>query len=222
MLHRRTVPNMQGDEDRQYRHGGETSADDWDQRYGERQSMWSGRPNGRLVVEISGIAPGRALDVGCGEGADALWLAGQGWTVTGVDISSVAIDRARGFADREGAGVEWLWADALQAAVPTDSFDLVSLQYPALPKAGVAGVHRLLGAVRPGGLLLAVYHDVSDEHLEHMKSRGVDPADYVGADDLRELLGSEFRVERYAVEPRIDPPPDAPDVADIVLRARRI
>ena len=79
----------------------------------------------------------------------------------------------------------------------------------------------LLGTVRPRGLLLAVYHDLSDEHREHMKSRGVDPADYVDADDLARLLGDEFTVELRAVEPRIDPPPDSPHIADVVLRARR-
>ena len=96
------------------------------------------------------------------------------------------------------------------------------MQYPALPKAtGEAAVRALLDTVRSGGLLLAVYHDLDDEHREHMKSRGVDPADYVGADDLAQLLGDEFTVERHAVEPRIDPPADNPHIADVVLRARR-
>jgi hypothetical protein len=96
------------------------------------------------------------------------------------------------------------------------------LQYPALPKAaGERAVRTLLDTVRPGGVLLAVYHDLDDEHREHMKSRGIDPADYVGADDLAELLGDDFTVELHSVEPRIDPPPETPHVADIVLRARR-
>src|SRR5690349_15717076 len=79
---------------------------------------------------------------------------------------------------------------SLRHRSPAGSFDLVSMQYPALSRAtGEAAVRRLLDAVRPGGLLLVVYHDLGDEHLEHMKSRGVDPADYVGADDLGRLLG---------------------------------
>ena len=77
----------------------------------------------------------------------------------------------------------------------------------------------MLHTVRPGGLLLAVYHDLDDERWEHMKS-GVDPGSYVGADDLARLLGDDFTVERHAVEPLIDPPPDTPHIADIVLRAR--
>ena len=101
------------------------------------------------------------------------------------------------------------------------AFDLVSVQYPALPKsAGEDAVRTLLDTVRPGGLLLAVYHDLDAEHRERMASHGFDPADYVGADDLCGLLGDAFTIERHGVEPRVDPPPDTPHVADIVLRAR--
>ncbi|GAA5144654.1 class I SAM-dependent methyltransferase [Pseudonocardia eucalypti] len=70
------------------------SAEYWDERYGQREQLWSGEPNGPLVVEVSGLAPGRALDVGCGEGGDAIWLARRGWRVTAMDISQVALDRA--------------------------------------------------------------------------------------------------------------------------------
>ena len=95
------------------------------------------------------------------------------------------------------------------------------MQYPALPKAaGEVAVRGLLDTVRPGGLLLAVYHDLDDEHREHMKSRGIDPADYVDVDDLRQLLGDDFTVELDVVEPRIDPPPDHPHISDVVLRYR--
>ena len=195
----------------------------WDASYSERDgAKWSGRPNGRLVAEVTGLTPGRALDVGCGEGADAIWLAGRGWTVTAIDISDVAVRRAREAGELTGAAVEWVAGDALQIPFPACSFDLVSMQYPALPKAaGEAAVLTLLDAVRPGGLLLAVYHDLDDGHIEHMKSRGIDPADYVGANELGLLLGDVFTVELHRVEPRIDPPPGTPHIADVVLRARR-
>jgi SAM-dependent methyltransferase len=198
-------------------------AAEWDARYGEHDdAMWSGRPNGRLVAEIEAVPAGRALDVGCGEGADAIWLAQRGWTVTAIDISDVAIARGRTGAALAGVVVEWVCGDALQTSFPRASFDLVSMQYPALPKAaGDAAVEAVLDAVRPDGLLLAVYHDLDDEHREHMKARGFDPADYVGADDLARLLGEHFTVELHTVEPRIDPPPGNPHVADVVLRARR-
>ena len=220
---RSTVQTMHEYERGEQRFEASAQAVEWDARYSERDgAMWSGRPNGRLVSEVADLAPGRALDVGCGEGADAIWLARRGWTVTGIDISKVAVLRAREAAERVGAIVDWLGGDALQTPFPVRSFDLVSLQYPALPKAaGEAAVRSLLDAVRPGGLLLAVYHDLDDEHREHMKSRGIDPADYVGVDDLCRLLGNDFTVERHAVEPRIDPPRGTKPIADVVLRARR-
>jgi SAM-dependent methyltransferase len=213
---------MERHEHGEERSGSAAQATEWDARYSERDgARWSGRPNGRLVAEVAGLRPGRALDVGCGEGADAIWLARSGWTVTAVDISDVALIRAREAAELAGAVVEWVRGDALQVPFPAGSFDLVSMQYPALPKAaGEAAVRKLLDTVRPGGLLLAVYHDLNDEHRERMKSHGVDPADYVDADDLARLLGDAFMIERHAVQPRIDPPPDNPHIADIVLRAR--
>jgi SAM-dependent methyltransferase len=214
---------MREDEHGEKRFGAAAQAAGWDERYSGRDgAMWRGRPNGRLLAEVADLAPGRALDVGCGEGADAIWLARSGWTVTAIDISEVALSRAREAAELVGAAVEWVCGDTLQSSFPPGSFDLVSMQYPALPKAaGEAAARRLLDTVCPGGLLLAVFHDLDDEHREHMKSRGVDPADYVGADDLVQLLGDDFTVELHAVEPRIDPPPNNPHIADIVLRIRR-
>lgn len=199
------------------------SAAEWDARYSEGEgAMWSGRPNGRLVAEVAGLSPGRALDVGCGEGADAIWLARRGWTVTAVDLSEVAVSRAQEAAAAAGVAVEWVRGDALRTPFPSASFDLVSMQYPALPKAGgEAAMMALLRTVRPGGLLLAVYHDLDHEHREHMKSKGFDPADYFLADELVGLVGDDFTVELHTVEARIDPPPDTPHIADIVVRARR-
>jgi SAM-dependent methyltransferase len=215
--------SMLGHEHREDRFGVAEQTAEWDARYSERDgAMWSGRPNGRLVAEVGALTPGRVLDVGCGEGADAVWLAQRGWTVTAIDVSDVAVSRAREAGQLNGAAVEWVCGDALQVPFSARSFDLVSMQYPALPRAaGEAAIRSLLNTVRPRGLLLAVYHDLDDDHREHMKARGVDPADYIDADDLVRLLGDGFTVELHAVEPRVDPPPATPHIADIILRARR-
>ena len=198
-----------------------SQAKEWDDRYSETEGpRWSGRPNGRFVAEVSSLSPGRALDVGCGEGADAIWLALRGWTVTGVDVSRVAVGRAEEAAQEAGVSVDWRVGDVLAVPFDAGSFDLISLQYPAIPKGGAFG--KLLDALRPGGLLIAVYHDFDDEHREHMKSRGIDPADYVGVDDLAELVAADFTIESRSVLPRIDPPPGSPHVADVVFQARRI
>src|SRR5919112_10240 len=157
-MRRSTVRTMDEHEHREQHFGAAAQAPEWDARCRERDGpMWSGRPNGRLVAEVAALAPGRALDVGCGEGADAIWLAQRGWTVAAIDISEVALCRAREASHRAGAYVEWICGDALQTPFPARSFDLVSMQYPALRKAtGEAAVRTLLDTLRPGGLLLAV------------------------------------------------------------------
>ena len=214
---------MHDDDQGEQRFGAAAQAAEWDARYSDGDgAMWSGRPNGRLVAEVADLLPGRALDVGSGEGADAIWLARRGWTVTAVEISDIAVRRAREAAESAGVAVEWVCGNALGTPLATRSFDLVSMQYPALPKAAGEGAMRaLLDTVRSGGLLLAVHHDLDDEHRAHMKERGVDAADYVGVDDLARLLADDFTVELHAVEPRLDPPADTPHIADVVLRARR-
>ncbi|MGD8166040.1 class I SAM-dependent methyltransferase [Herbiconiux sp. P16] len=135
----------------------------WEGRYREREQIWSGRPNRALVdvVEALTVMPGRALDLGSGEGADSIWLAEQGWRVTGVDISATALSRAGEHAsDREVADrITWVQAD-LASWIPPTGFDLVSacfLHSPvAFPREEV--LRRAAGAVAPGGHLLVVGH----------------------------------------------------------------
>jgi len=223
--HDQPGPGAVGRADDPERFAAARQAAEWDDRYREQEeAIWSGRPNGRLVVEVDGLAPGRALDVGCGEGADAIWLAQRGWDVTAVDVSPLAVERARGAGERAGVVVDWVCGDALAEPFPPHSFDLVSLQYPALPKAaGESALRGLLDAVRPGGVLLAVYHDLDEEHRALMAARGFDPADYVLDGELRALLAGadDVSIELDEVAPRVDPPGGNPHIADVVLRARR-
>ncbi|GJF31330.1 methyltransferase [Kitasatospora sp. NE20-6] len=133
----------------------------WDTRYATANRIWSGNPNTALVRETTGLVPGRALDLGCGEGADAVWLARQGWRVTAVDVSAVALGRAAGHAADAGVGdlVDWQQHD-LSVSFPAGSFDLVSAQFlhsPAdLPREQV--LRAAAEAVAPGGVLLVVGH----------------------------------------------------------------
>ncbi|MFF2773966.1 class I SAM-dependent methyltransferase [Streptomyces sp. NPDC058052] len=198
--------------------------DEWDQRYSERQQLWSGRPNGALVAEVSGLAPGRALDVGCGEGADALWLARSGWDVTALEVSGVALERAAAHARDAGAAVRWVHAGLTDAALPPGSFDLVSAQYPALLRTpGAAAEHALLAAVAPGGVLLLVHHAGMDEHHPEQDS-SFDPADYVWPSMVSALLGDDWRVEVDEERPRVVPEggAGAHHHHDVVLKARRL
>ncbi len=200
---------------------------DWDERYGGAQ-MWSGNPNGTLVNEVSGMSPGRALDVGAGEGGDALWLAQRGWDVTANDIAQRALDRLDAEAQRRGLKVDCHHADANALDVfEKAAFDLVTVQYGSIPRTpDRRAVRNLMNAVAPGGTLLIVSHD-----LEPMRAPTDDPADsrpfdpdaYVRVDDVAaELAGSaEWDVETREKRPRPPGAASSHHVDDIVLRARR-
>ncbi|MFD5114502.1 class I SAM-dependent methyltransferase [Streptomyces sp. NPDC058391] len=133
----------------------------WDSRYGESDRIWSGNPNTVLVREITGLEPGSALDLGCGEGADAIWLAQRGWRVTATDISGVALDRAARHAAAEGVAdrIDWQRHD-LGTSFPAGTFALVSAQFlhspGGMPREKI--LRAAASAVAPGGVLLVVGH----------------------------------------------------------------
>ena len=207
----------------------------WDELYSGRDQLFSGNPNGVLVTEVTGLPPGQALDVGCGEGADAHWLARQGWMVTAVDISRIALERAarvsgagefaaiapdqaataaRGRVAMAG-GVCWTHADLAVTPPPARSFDLVSVQYFPLTKEKPA-LGGLLAAVAPGGTLLMVGHDPNDLPPEF------DRDDYYWPAEIAELLGDGWTIHVNETRRRVTPPPPGtPHVNDTVLRAER-
>ena len=200
---------------------------DWDHRYsGER--LWSGNPNGTLVAEVGDLPPGRALDVGAGEGGDAVWLAEQGWSVTANDVTQRALDRIAAEAGARGLAIELLHADAnVPGAFPSQAFDLVSAQYASIPRTpDHRGVANLLDAVAPGGTLLVVSHDLAPMRVPvdtAVQSRPFDPDAYVRVEDVAAALAEDpdWDIEVHASRPR---PPGAASthhVDDVVLRARR-
>jgi thioredoxin reductase/SAM-dependent methyltransferase len=201
---------------------------DWDHRYGGDR-MWSGNPNGTLVDEMTGVAPGRALDVGAGEGGDALWLAEQGWSVTASDISQRALDRIDAEAERRGLCIDRHHADANSlAAFDAGAFDLVSAQYASIPRTPDGrGVANLLEAVAPGGTLLVVSHDLEPMRAPidtRTQSRAFDPDAYVRVDDVAAALADTVDWVIEVHEKRSRPAGAASashHVDDVVLRARR-
>ena len=136
---------------------------DWDRRYAEKELIWSAEPNRFLVEELSGLAPGRAIDLAAGEGRNAIWLAQSGWRVTAVDYSNVGLEKGRCIAEKHGVKVEWVEADLLEYEIGDAAYDLVLLFYLQLPWAWMGGVlRRAADAVAPGGTLLLVGHDLAN------------------------------------------------------------
>lgn len=195
---------------------------DWDARYASVARAWSGQPNGALVDEVADLRPGRALEVGCGEGADAVWLASRGWAVTALDVSQVALDRARAHATEAAVEVTWLRCGLLDADLPPEGFDLVSAQYPALRRTPGGDAERaLLDAVAPGGTVLVVHHEAADRATA--LENGFDPDDWVGPDQVAALLGEGWTVNVNEGRARaISGGAGAHHARDRVLRAARI
>jgi SAM-dependent methyltransferase len=195
------------------------SPQEWDARYREHEHIWSGRPNESIVAEASTLTAGRAVDVGCGEGADSVWLAGQGWRVTGVDPSSVAIERARSAASVATLDIDWIHAGLESADLPLGSFDLVLSAFPALMVANDP-LTRLCGLVAPGGYLLLLFHAGVD--ADWARERGFDLADRLGPEAFRTSLPPDFAVivdEERNREPV--PGAGAHHTRDVVQLARR-
>lgn len=199
----------------------------WDERYRSHRTLWSGKPNANLVSEVDGLTPGTALDVGCGEGADAVWLAGRGWRVTGVDLSAVALERASAHAEQVGADIaariNWVHADLTTWDPGRARFDLVSAQYlhlPSVPRQALFG--RFAAIVATGGTLLIVGHHPSD--LQTTVPRPPMPDLFFTGDDIAgQLSPDEWEIITNAAVARTttDPEGRTVDIHDTVLRAER-
>ncbi len=134
---------------------------DWDQKYATTELVWGAGPNQFLVGEVGDLHPGRALDLGCGEGRNAIWLAERGWRVTGVDFSEVGLDKARRLAAECGVEVDWVRADLLEYRPAAGAFDLVIVFYIQLPATQLSAVIKTaVTALAARATLLVVGHDL--------------------------------------------------------------
>ncbi|MEA5454952.1 class I SAM-dependent methyltransferase [Sinomonas sp. JGH33] len=201
----------------------------WDGFYRERERVWSGKPNASLVREVGALAPGRALELGCGEGADAIWLAQRGWTVTGIDISAVALGRAAQHAEDAGVAdrVTWLHRD-LAEWDPEAEYELVSAQFlhspVELPRARI--LRSAAAAVAPGGLLFVVGHAAFPPWHSNEEAHG-EGAELPTAEELAVSLGlraDEWSIEATTAEGReaVGPEGERVVLTDAVLKARRV
>ncbi len=201
------------------------SRERWNRRYAAAPTVWSREPNARLVKEVQDLPAGRVLDAACGEGRNALWLASRGWAVTGIDFSSVAIDKAQERSDREAVSVDWQVADLAEVDLEPASYDLVIVLYLHtgadererwLPK--------LIEATAPGGTFLYLGHD--PRNIEEGHGGPQDPALLPNAAAISALLPGFDLDAATVIERAVDEDPGhgrpGPGVAlDTLVRARR-
>ena len=203
---------MSHNEHDQHEHADFYSQATWDARYSETTRIWSGEPNRRLVEQVAGLPVGRALDIGCGEGADAVWLARQGWSVTALDVSEVALDRTRQHAEEAGLAdrVQSAHVDLMAGEPIPDTHDLVSAFFMHVPEDVFAGFHQRLGAaVAPGGHLLVVGHHPDD--LDSGVRRPHGPAMLFTPEQVVAALDpAEWSVVVAQVQAREQPGPEGP------------
>ncbi|HEX2303590.1 MAG TPA: class I SAM-dependent methyltransferase [Gaiella sp.] len=137
--------------------------EDWNERYSRKELVWTAEPNRLFAAEVDGLEPGRALDLACGEGRNAVWLAERGWRVTAVDFSDVALAKAERLASTRDVDVEWILADVLDHHPGRRAYDLVAVLYLQLPRDELArAVRRAAEAVAPGGTLIVLGHDATN------------------------------------------------------------
>ena len=194
----------------------------WEERYSGEEKIWSGDPNPQLVAEVAGLTPGTALDVGCGEGGDVIWLARRGWRVTGADFSANGLARAARHADEAGVDdlTDWWQVDARTFAADGRTYDLVTTHFLHPPDEGMVHVtRRLTDAVAPGGHLLVVGHAPSEVFTQltatHRRAMFL-------AEDLLPGLPDRFQVLVAEQRPRtMTREGVSVDVHDSTLLARR-
>ncbi|MBB4853679.1 SAM-dependent methyltransferase [Mycobacteroides chelonae] len=197
----------------------------WDEFYQSHNALWSGNANPQLVKEVSTLPPRDALDAGCGEGGDAIWLAQRGWQVTGMDFAETALRRAADNATKAdpelAKRITWAQAD-LTTWQPSRRFDLVTSHFMHLPtKLREPVFAALAAAVAPGGTLLIVGHHPSD--IQAAIGRPDLPDWYFTAEDVADTLDPD-RWNVLVAESRnrtFTRDGEEFDIADAVLRAER-
>ena len=193
----------------------------WDDRYLANDLVWGAAPNQFVVSILDGYPPGRVLDLACGEGRNAIWLVTRGHDVLGVDISSVAIERARSLAADAGVTARFEQGNALEMDLGTGQFDLVLLSYLQVPPEARTATHRLVtDTLAPGGRVVVVAHH--RDNIEHGYGGPQDPAvcfiESELADDFKGLVVERNDMVRRTVD-GVDGPVDALDLVFIGRKA---
>ena len=172
----------------------------WNERYAGKELVWSAGPNKLFSQEVQNLAPGKSIDIACGEGRNALWLAEQGWDSTGIDFSDAAIDKGKQIAKKREINVNWIVGDAATYSLPKEAFDLVAILYLHTDPTETDGwLQKALNAVKPGGTFIYIGHDPSN--IEHGVGGPQDPAYLPCAEEFTKRMDN-FVIERAEVMDR--------------------
>lgn len=196
---------------------------DWNCRYASTELVWTAEPNRFLVAEVADLPAGTALDLGAGEGRNAVWLAQQGWRVTAVDFSDIGLHKASTMAAAAQVEISTVYADVATYTPTPAAFDLVVILYLHLPEPVRQVVHRRAAdAVAEGGVLLVVGHDATN--LSEGFGGPQDPDVLFSPDDIRnDLTGSGLSIEKAArVRRAVETPDGQREAFDALVRARRV
>jgi SAM-dependent methyltransferase len=192
----------------------------WNDRYRSEGLIYGAEPNQFVAGALTDLPPGRALDLACGQGRNAVWLAQQRHEVTAVDYSEVALDHATALAEAVGVEVDFVHADLMTWSPPTAAFDLVLLSYLHLPAAARAAVHRTaVDSLAPGGTLFLVAH-----HRDNLEGGVGGPQDpsvlydeaQLAADFADLVVERNERVLRHVVKEDVEG-----DAIDVLVLARK-
>jgi SAM-dependent methyltransferase len=193
----------------------------WDERYRERELVWSGEPNVFVAEQVADLPPGRAIDLAAGEGRNAIWLAQRGWQVEAVEFSQVAIDKARALAEQAGVELTLTHAD-VTSPPPFEPADLVLIAYLHLPRAEAErAVQFAASLVRPGGTFLLVAHARRNLTGGYGGPREADVLPDV-SDVLDDLADTGLAIRRgEEVVRRVETDEGPRDAIDVLIRAER-
>lgn len=196
--------------------------EEWNRRYEGAELLWTATPNQMLVGEVEHLPAGRALDVACGEGRNAVWLAEKGWSVTGVDFSDVALGKARRLAQARGVSVDWVLADLRSYHPRPGAYDLVVVLYLHLPADERRTVHlACTSSLRPGGVLIVLGHDVSNLTDGYGGPQDVSIL-FTPDDVVADLAGTGVTIERAErVQRRVSTETGERIAIDALVRAAR-
>lgn len=193
----------------------------WDARYAADDSLWGVEPNQFVIRHAGGLPPGRVLDLGCGQGRNAIWLAGRRHEVTAVDLSEVAIAQATRYAKQAGVDVEFIAADLTTYEPDPGAYDLVLLSYLQLPERERKAVHAAAQrALAPGGTLLLVAHHL--DNLQHGVGGPPSPDVLFTEEDLAEDFGDLHIDVNDKVLRHVDLDDVDGDAIDVLFVARKI